>query len=131
MKIVTGKTKSIKLFINPNVIPELTDISSTITEPPDKRGITVVPEGIVKTPDKYQYPPEIRAISFMMKELAEYLSGKGHVVTVVTSMPQPELVENEAKIDMQTVDFENSIKVIRAKIPFEIRGHGSALHYHP
>jgi len=38
-----------------------------------------------------QYPPEIRAISFMMQELTEYLSGKGHYVTVITSMPQPEL----------------------------------------
>ena len=64
MKIVPGKTKSIKLFINPNIIPELTDISTTITEPPDKRGITVEPFGLVKTPDTYQYPPEIPYINF-------------------------------------------------------------------
>ena len=68
-----------------------------------------------------QYPPEIRAISFMMLELAEYLSGKGHYVIVITSMPQPELVENGAKINIPTLDVKNGVKVIRVKMPFKIR----------
>ena len=55
-----------------------------------------------------QYPLEILAISIMMQELAEYLSGKGHYVTVITSMPQPELVEHEAEINIHTENVENS-----------------------
>ena len=57
----------------------------------------------------------------MMQELAEYLSGKGHYVTVITSMPQPELVEHEAEINIHTENVENSVKVIRVKMPFKIR----------
>ena len=68
-----------------------------------------------------QYPPEIRAISFMIQELAEHFSGKGHDVTVITSMPQPELVVNEIDIKTPLVDIENGVKVIRVKIPFKIR----------
>jgi len=65
MKIVTGKTKSVKLFINPNTIPKLTDISTVITED-DKAGISVEPIGIVKTPDQYNYPPEVPYIKFQI-----------------------------------------------------------------
>jgi len=68
-----------------------------------------------------QYPPEIRAISFMMQELAEFFADKGHIVTVITSMPQPELVENQAKINIPTLDVQNGVKVIRVAIPFKIR----------
>tara|TARA_Y100000782_G_C10134781_1_gene244495 strand:+ start:57 stop:1106 length:1050 start_codon:yes stop_codon:yes gene_type:complete len=64
MKIIPGKTKSIKLFINPHQIPELTSISTTITEAPKDRGISVIPEGVVKTPDQYHYPPDIPYINF-------------------------------------------------------------------
>ena len=65
MKIVPGKTKSIKLFINPNVIPKLTDISTVITEG-EKAGVSIEPIGIVKTPDQYNYPPEIPYIQFQV-----------------------------------------------------------------
>jgi len=65
MKIVPGKTKSVKLFINPNVIPKLTDISTVVTED-DKAGVSVEPLGIVKTPDQYNYPPEIPYIQFQI-----------------------------------------------------------------
>ena len=68
-----------------------------------------------------QYPPEIRAISFMMQELAEFFADKGHIVTVITSMPQPELVENEADINIPILDFKNGVKVIRVKTPFKIQ----------
>ena len=63
MKIVPGKTKSIKLFINPNIIPKLTDISTVVTEG-EKAGVTIEPIGLVKTPDQYNYPPEVPYIKF-------------------------------------------------------------------
>jgi hypothetical protein len=63
MKIIPGKTKKIKLFINPDEIPEFSPISTVITEG-ENAGVTVYPEGIVKTPDRYNYPPYIPYIEF-------------------------------------------------------------------
>ena len=63
MKIVPNKSKSVKLFVNPHVIPRLTAISTTVTEG-SKSGIDVEPIGIVKTPDVYKDLPEIPFIDF-------------------------------------------------------------------
>ena len=63
MKIVPGKTKKVKLFINPNQIPTLTGISTVITEG-EKSGVTIHPIGIIKTPDRYNYPPDVPYIEF-------------------------------------------------------------------
>jgi hypothetical protein len=63
MKVVPGISKSLKLFINPLAIPKFTEISTAITEE-KKAGCSVEPIGIIKTPDKYEYPPEIPFIKF-------------------------------------------------------------------
>ena len=65
MKIVPGKTKTVKLLINPLVIPKLTEISTVVTEGV-KAGISVEPIGRVKTPDQYNYPPEVPYIKFQI-----------------------------------------------------------------
>lgn len=70
MKIIPGKTKSIKLYINPNIIPKLTPISTTVTEG-ENAGVTVEPTGIVKTPDDYQYPPHVPFIQFKVTAVKE------------------------------------------------------------
>ena len=63
MKIVPGKTKKVKLFINPDQIPEFSAISTVITEGKNA-GVTVHPIGIIKTPDRYNYPPDVPYIEF-------------------------------------------------------------------
>ncbi len=63
IQIVPGKSRSIKLFINPYKIPALTEITTCLIEGP-KAGCEVRPTGIVKTPDKYNYPPEVPYIKF-------------------------------------------------------------------
>ena len=63
IQIVPGKSRSVKLFINPYKIPELTEITTCLVEGP-KAGCEVRPTGIVKTPDKYNYPPEVPYITF-------------------------------------------------------------------
>lgn len=61
------------------------------------------------------YPPEIRAISFMMKELAEELAARGHDVTVATCWPQYNLSSGAKHAAFSTFTVENKIKVIRVK----------------
>ena len=74
------------------------------------------------------YPPEIRSISYMMKELAEELSLKGHQVTVVTYWPKDNLTEEAAKDKFEVCSLENRLRVIRVKtlplrkVNFIIRG---------
>ena len=63
IQIIPGKSRSVKLFINPNKIPPLTEITTCLEEGP-KAGCTVHPIGIVKTPDKYNYPPDVPYINF-------------------------------------------------------------------
>lgn len=63
MKIVPGKTKSVKLFLNPNVIPPHTELSTVLTEG-QIVGVKVDPIGIIKAPEKYFYPPQIPFIKF-------------------------------------------------------------------
>jgi glycosyltransferase involved in cell wall biosynthesis len=74
------------------------------------------------------YPPEIRAISIMVKELAEELTARGHYVTVVTCWPRYNLAEEERHLILSNLSFENNIRIIRVKTPphkkinFFIRG---------
>jgi len=65
------------------------------------------------------YPPEIRAISVMMQELAEFLYKNGNSITVLTSMPQLKLIDSTTKADLPKHRVENGVNVIRAKIPFQ------------
>ena len=63
IQIVPGKSRSVKLFINPYKIPPLTQITTSLVEGL-KAGCEVRPIGIVKTPDKYNYPPKVPYITF-------------------------------------------------------------------
>ena len=65
------------------------------------------------------YPPEIRAISKMMQELAEFLYKNGNSITVLTSMPQLNLIDRKAENDLPINRVENGVSVIRAKVPFQ------------
>ena len=65
MKIVPGKTKTLKLFVNPYAVPELTEISTMITEG-QKACVSVEPYGIVKTPEQYLFPPLVPFIQFQV-----------------------------------------------------------------
>ena len=74
------------------------------------------------------YPPEIRSVSLMMKELAEDLVSRGHDVTVVTYWPQYNLSADAREIKFKDLSIENNVRVIRVKTPphhnvnFIIRG---------
>jgi glycosyltransferase involved in cell wall biosynthesis len=74
------------------------------------------------------YPPEIRSISLMIKELAETLIQKGHTVTVATCWPQYNLSCEIRKDMFQPVSKEEGVTVFRIKTPphhkvnFIIRG---------
>ena len=76
------------------------------------------------------YPPEIRSISFMVQELAEEFSLRGHRVTVATCWPKYNLSEREKKQTFKELSIENNVEVIRIKtlphhkVNFIIRGIG-------
>ena len=61
------------------------------------------------------YPPEIRAISFMMQELAEELVLRGHEVTVITSQPKTYLIDELSQKSYKELSVENGIQVIRVQ----------------
>ena len=61
------------------------------------------------------YPPEIRAISFMMQELAEELALRGYKVTVITSQPKTYLTDELSQKSYKELSVENGIQVIRVK----------------
>lgn len=71
------------------------------------------------------YPPEIRAISLMMRELAIDLRAAGHEVTVVTAWPNYNLAGGVIKRKpFAELSMENGIKVIRVKsLPFYRRSY--------
>src|SRR3989338_3553456 len=62
-----------------------------------------------------QYPPEVRAISLMIQELAEGLALKKHEVTVVASYPRPSLLDEGAKEAPPEVTTEGGVRVIRVR----------------
>lgn len=61
------------------------------------------------------YPPEIRAISLMMKELAEELTLRSHKVTVATSQPRDDLRAEGEQNAFSEFSVENGINVIRVR----------------
>ena len=63
------------------------------------------------------YPPEIRAISLMMCQLAEGLQKKGHEVIVITAYPKRNLSSSEKNRVFRETELENDIRVIRIKAP--------------
>jgi colanic acid biosynthesis glycosyl transferase WcaI len=63
------------------------------------------------------YPPEIRSISFMMKELSEGLVLRGHQVTVATYWPKDNLTEEATKTVYQACSLEDGVQVLRVKTP--------------
>ena len=65
------------------------------------------------------YPPEIRAISKMMQELAEFIYKNGNTIKVLTSMPKRDLIKSNTKLDLPIHRVENGVTVIRVEIPFQ------------
>ena len=61
------------------------------------------------------YPPELRSISVMMRELAEDLVQRGNRVTVLTSWPQYNLVNAHAQQQVSRGCYENGVRVLRIK----------------
>jgi len=61
------------------------------------------------------YPPEIRAISLMMREVAEELTLRGHKVTVATSQPRDNLRADGNQRTFSEFSVENGIKVVRVR----------------
>jgi len=61
------------------------------------------------------YPPEIRAISLMMREIAEELKLRGHKVTVLTSAPRGDLIAHGERHHFPELLTENGVKVVRVK----------------
>ncbi|MBI2552371.1 glycosyltransferase family 4 protein [Candidatus Uhrbacteria bacterium] len=61
------------------------------------------------------YPPEIRSISTMMRELAEGLVARGHTVTVMTPQPEDNLPDDEKGKSWPTVVKEGAVTVVRIK----------------
>lgn len=61
------------------------------------------------------YPPEIRSISTMMRELADGFCAHGHAVTVITPQPEDNLPDEEKGKIWPTVSQEGAVKVVRIK----------------
>ena len=61
------------------------------------------------------YPPEIRSISLMMREVAEELTLRGHKVRVVTSQPKYNLSAETKRKIFGELSVENGVEVIRVK----------------
>lgn len=61
------------------------------------------------------YPPEIRAISLMMQELADELSIRGHDVSVVTSWPSMNLSPGTNTGQLKKIMREGKVSVIRVR----------------
>ena len=74
------------------------------------------------------YPPEIRSISAMVRELAEDLASRGHKVTVATCWPQYNLSSDVKEDGFKPFCREGEVDVIRIKtlphhkVSFIIRG---------
>lgn len=63
------------------------------------------------------YPPEIRSIAGMVREVALSLTAKGHAVTVVTAWPQYNLPNGVTPHDYRAVTIESGVTVLRIKTP--------------
>lgn len=63
------------------------------------------------------YPPEVRSISTMMRELAEGLVERGHEVTVLTSWPKENVSPDAPLDDLREDMLEGKVRVMRVKVP--------------
>ncbi|MDO8463077.1 MAG: glycosyltransferase family 4 protein [bacterium] len=74
------------------------------------------------------YPPEIRSISIMLRELAEGLIARGHRVTVLTAMPRANLAGAAAHAVLPEDTIERGVRVLRvqtlptSRAPYVVRG---------
>lgn len=59
------------------------------------------------------YPPEIRSASHLMEDLASFLVGNGHHVTVVTSWPKYNLSAEARDQKFETISIESGVTVLR------------------
>lgn len=127
IQIVPGKTKSVKLLVNPLVISKSSEIQTALTEA-DKSGCSVNPIGIVKTPDQYNYPPDIPFINFEISgndegsesHLKAYFQNKESEVTILV-VPETELYPKDG-----FAFYPSSVKLIKKiekKIKLRIDTH--------
>jgi glycosyltransferase involved in cell wall biosynthesis len=63
------------------------------------------------------YPPEIRSVSLMMRELADGLVSKGHDVSVIASYPRHNLDAKTKGQELKELTVEGKVNVIRVKTP--------------
>jgi colanic acid biosynthesis glycosyl transferase WcaI len=61
------------------------------------------------------YPPELRTISSMMRQLAHGLKDRGHRVTVLTAWPQYNLAATDRNEVIKEVTDEDGVRVIRVR----------------
>ena len=61
------------------------------------------------------YPPEIRSAAQLMKELAEELVDRGHMVSVLTTWPLYNIAEKQELDSIQATAIENGVNVQRIK----------------
>ena len=69
------------------------------------------------------YPPEVRSISIMLRELAEELVARGHRVTVLAPWPRYHLSADARARHFEPVMEENGVRVIRIRT---LPAHGIA-----
>ncbi len=69
------------------------------------------------------YPPEVRSISIMLRELAEELVARGHRVTVLAPWPRYHLSADARARHFEPVMVENGVRVIRIRT---LPAHGIA-----
>lgn len=63
------------------------------------------------------YPPEVRSISTMMREISDGLVERGHEVTVLTSWPKENISPDARLYDMEEDMREGKVRVVRVKVP--------------
>jgi len=127
IQIVPGKTKSVKLFINPYEIPKLSEISIELTEG-TQAGCSVNPIGVVKTPDQYNYPPNVPFINFEISgndegsesHLKAYFQNKESEVTI-SVVPETELYPKDGFAFIPS--SVKLIKKIKKKLKLRIDTH--------
>ena len=114
IQIVPGKTRSVKLLINPLEIPESSEIQTVLVEG-EKSGCSVDPIGIVKTSDQYHFPPTIPFINFEISgndegsesHLKAYFQ-KNESEVIISVVPETELYPKDG-----FAFYPSSVKLIK------------------
>jgi glycosyltransferase involved in cell wall biosynthesis len=68
------------------------------------------------------YPPEIRSVSHLMRDLALELGQRGHQVSVLTAFPRHHLLDSTTPDVPMGVSVENGVRVLRASDPPVMKG---------